>query len=166
MKTIKLKLEKLKESELKNYVLKFNDIVRFSFNRFQDGLKEIEVRAKCRELFKDQNSWFIQCGIKIGSELFNKHKDSKIIFGGKNNLKRYLKKLISKDEFKQNRLMPISIQGEKLHRGNRLFNFDLENNTICFKPNNKTKIELKFIELHKNYKKELILLQELIDKKK
>lgn len=166
MKTIKLKLEKLKESELKNYVLKFNDIVRFSFNRFQEGLKEIEVRSKCRILFKDQNSWFVQNGIKIGLGLFNKHKDSKIIFGGKNNLKRYLKKLISKDEFKQNRLMPISIQGEKLHRGNRLFNFDLENNTICFKPNNKTKIELKFIELHKNYKKELILLQELIDKKK
>jgi len=162
MKTLKLKLDN--SPDINHYMLSYNDIVRYSFNRFQDGFKEIEVRGKCRELFKE-NSWFIQCAIKTGLSLFNKHKDTKIIFGGKNNLKRYMKGLITKDEFKKKRMLPITIQGEKLHKGNRLFNFDLENNLIYFKPDKNNMIELKIVNPHKNYRNELLYLQNLIDDK-
>ena len=71
MKTIKLKIKNRVDftKELKL----FNSIVRYSFNRFQEGLKEKEVRFKVKELFSG-NSWFLQCGIKIGQQLHKKYQ--------------------------------------------------------------------------------------------
>ena len=83
-----------------------------SFNRYQDGFKEKDIRQYLKDKFPEVNSWFIQCGIKTGNQLYQKHRDKKIIFGGKFNLKQYLKRLITKDEFKEKRLLPITIQGE------------------------------------------------------
>ena len=51
-------------------------------------------------------------------------KDKKIVFGGKLNLKQYIKKLITKEQYCLNKLSPITIQGEACKGGNRLFNFD------------------------------------------
>ena len=110
MTTLKLKLENeidiLKEQKV------FSNIVRLSFNRFQDGFKEKDIRSFLKDKFECWNSWFVQCGIKVGQQLFQKHKDKHIVFGGKHNLKQYLKKQISKFEFKEKRLFPITIQGE------------------------------------------------------
>ena len=88
MKTIKLKIKN--ELNLTKELKEFNSIVRFSFNRFQEGLKEKEVREKVNYLFKD-NCWFNQCAIKAGQQLFKKHKDKHIIFGGKSLMIKYLK---------------------------------------------------------------------------
>lgn len=80
MKTIKLKIKNnidfTKELKL------FNSVVRYSFNRFQENLKEKEVRNKVKELFSG-NSWFLQCAIKVGQQLYKKHQDKHIIFGRK-----------------------------------------------------------------------------------
>ena len=100
MTTIKLKLEN--EIDILKEQQTFNNIIRLSFNRYQDGFKEKEIRQYLKEKFSDVNSWFVQCGIKVGNQLSQKHKDKKIIFGGKYNLKQYLKKLIPKEEFKEN----------------------------------------------------------------
>ena len=100
MTTIKLKLEN--EIDILKEQRTFNNIVRLSFNRYQDGFKEKEIRQYLKEKFSEINSWFVQCGIKVGNQLYQKHKDKKIIFGGKYNLKQYLKKLIPKEEFKEN----------------------------------------------------------------
>ena len=51
----------------------FNSVVRYSFNRFQEGLSEKDVRSKVKELFK-ANSWFLQCAIKVGQQLYKKHR--------------------------------------------------------------------------------------------
>ena len=163
MTTIKLKLEN--EIDILKEQKSFNNVVRLSFNRFQDRFKEKEIRAYLKGKFEGINSWFVQCGIKVGQQLFQKHKEKKIIFGGKNNLKRYLKKLISKDEFKTNRMLPITIQGEQLHKGNRLFNFDFEENEITFKLSKTNHRTLKYKVPHKKIKNNLIRLQELIDNK-
>ena len=109
MKTIKLKIKN--EVNLIKELKEFNSIVRYSFNRFQEGLKEKEVREKVNYLFKN-NCWFNQCAIKVGQQLFKKHKDKKIIFGGKRLLINYLKKLITKEEYSKAKLLPINIQGE------------------------------------------------------
>ena len=93
----------------------FNSIVHFSYNRFKEGLKEKEVRACCK-IFKG-NSWFVQCAIKEGKAIFEKFKEKKVVFGGKSSLRQYLKKLISKAEYKQRRLSPITIQGEACKSG-------------------------------------------------
>lgn len=78
MKTIKLKIKN--EINLIKELKEFNSVVRFSFNRFQEGLKEKEVREKVNSLFQN-NCWFNQCAIKVGQQLFKKHKDKRIIFG-------------------------------------------------------------------------------------
>ena len=163
MTTLKLKLENeidiLKEQKV------FSNIVRLSFNRFQDGFKEKDIRSFLKDKFECWNSWFVQCGIKIGQQLFQKHKDKKIIFGGKHNLKQYLKKFISKEQFKEKRLFPINIQGEKLYKGNRLFDFYFDENEIVFKLSREDHRILKFKTPHKKIKNNLTRLQELIDKK-
>src|SRR5574344_500236 len=111
MKTIKLKIKN--KINLDNELKIYNSIVRFSFNRFQENLKEKDVRNKVNEKFKSKlNSWLIQCAVKDAQMLFKKHKDKKIIFGGKFLLIKYLKKLISKDEYKSLKLKPLNIQGE------------------------------------------------------
>ena len=163
MTTLKLKLEN--EIDILKEQKTFSNIVRLSFNRFQDGLKEKEVREFLKDKFEGWNSWFVQCGIKIGQQLFQKHKDKKIIFGGKHNLKQYLKKQISKEQFKEKRLFPINIQGEKLYKGNRLFDFYFDENEIVFKLSRKNHRILKFKTPHKKIKNNLTRLQELIDNK-
>lgn len=80
MKTIKLKVKN--EVDFTKELTLFNSIARYSFNRFQEGLSLKEVRFKVKELFKG-NSWFIECAIGKGKQVFEKHKDKKIIFGRK-----------------------------------------------------------------------------------
>ena len=164
MKTIKLKI--MNKFECQNELRLFNDILRFSYNRFREGLKEVEVRARCRGVFKGSNSWFVQCAIKEGKAVFEKFKEKKVIFGGKASLKQYMKKLISKAEYQQRRLSPIVIQGEKLCGGNRLFNFKLDEEKLELKLSRTDHREIKLPRLRGNLKKEFANLQQLIDQKK
>lgn len=152
MKTIKLKIKN--EINLTKELKEFNSIVRFSFNRFQEGLKEKEVREKVNSLFKN-NCWFNQCAIKAGQQLFKKHKDKHIIFGGKSLMIKYLKKLITKDEYSKAKLLPINIQGEACKKGNRLLNFDLINSKLTLKLSKKNHQEIEFYKPSKNQFREL-----------
>ena len=162
MKTIKLKIKN--EITITKELKEFNSIVRFSFNRFQEGLKEKEVRSKVNELFKN-NCWFNQCGIKIGQQLFKKHKDKHIIFGGKSLMIKYLKKLITKEEYQSKKLLPLNIQGEACKKGNRLFNFDLVNSKLTLKLSKKNHQEIEFYKPNKNQFIELSKIQELVENK-
>ena len=162
MKTIKLKIKN--DINLTKELKEFNSIVRFSFNRFQEGLKEKEVREKVNSVFKN-NCWFNQCAIKVSQQLFKKHKDKKIIFGGKYLLKQYMKKLITKEEYSKAKLLPINIQGEACKKGNRLFNFDLTNSKIILKLSKKNHQEIEFYKPAKNLYVELSKIQELVENK-
>ena len=164
MTTIKLKIENelniLKEQQT------FSNIVRLAFNRYQDGFNQKEIRQFLRDKFVGLNSWFIQCGIKIGNQLYLRHKEKKIIFGGKYNLRQFLKKNISKEEFKAKRLLPITIIGDCYNSGNRLFNFDLENNQLTFKLSRHDHRLIKFKQPHKKIKSDLTILQMLTNNSK
>ena len=162
MKTIKLKIKN--KINLTKELKEFNSIVRFSFNRFQEGLKEKEVRNKVNSLFKN-NCWFNQCAIKVGQQLFKKHKNKHIIFGGKSLMIKYLKKLITKEEYSKAKLLPINIQGEACKKGNRLFNFDLMNSKIELKLLKKNHQLIEFYKPSKNQFREFSKIQELIENK-
>jgi len=62
MKTIKMKIKN--KVDFTNELKTFNSLVRISFNRFQDGMNEKQVRSYCNEIFSGINSWFIQCAVK------------------------------------------------------------------------------------------------------
>jgi IS605 OrfB family transposase len=107
----------------------------------------------------------------------NKRLSKDIVFGTKDILRRIsflsnnkeenkIEIVRLKEEFSENRILPLNYLGS-LNDGNsnRYFNFDFKNNTIIYKPDKKTKIELKYSLHSKPYKKQLLQLQEIKDSK-
>ena len=162
MKTIKLKI--MNTVDL-NYELRtYNSVVHFAYNRFHDDdtVKEKDVRSQVNHLFKGKlNSWLLQCAIKDGKAIQEKNNNKKVIFGGKTLYKRYLRKLISKEEFNKQRLLPLSSQGEMLHKGNRMFDFHFDNQSLIFKISKKKHVDIQLGNIHRNLQKELNKLNEL-----
>ena len=167
MKTIKLKI--MNTIEL-NYELKtYNSVVHFAYNRFHDDdtVKEKDVRSQVNQLFKGKlNSWLLQCAIKDGKAIQERNNNKKVIFGGKSLYKRYLRKLINKEEFIRQRQLPISSQGEMLHKGNRMFDFNFDRQLLIFKVSKKKHIDIQLGNIHKKLQKELSKLNELCYNKK
>lgn len=163
MKTVKLTI--CKEADVLDDMRIFSSIVRVAFNRYQDGMEEKEVRAYCNSRFT-HNSWFIQSAIKEGAELYKLSGNKHILFGGKNNLRQYMRSLIDKDTFKYRRMLPIGIQGEKRCKGNRLFSFDLDNQRLIYKPSKERHVEIKFLPMKKKIANELSKVQELAEHNK
>ena len=155
MKTIKLKITNSFDCFEEQRI--FNDVMRFSHNRFKDGMTEKSIYETCRSLF-NLNSWLILCAVKEGKAIFDKFKENKIVFGGKHNFNKYLKKLITKEEYKKNRMSPITIQGEKQFHGNRLFDFDLLNSKLVFKLNKDIHKNIVIPKLRNNIKREFVEL--------
>ena len=143
----------------------FSSIVRMAFNRYQDGLAEKEVRAYIRQRFS-HNNWIIQSAVKEAQAIYATRGKNKVIFGGKWSLKQYLKGLITKEQFKQNRLMPVCSCGQALNKGNRLVDFDLRNNRVVYKPSRNTHKEVQFCPVKKKLAYELSVVQELVEQKK
>lgn len=167
MKTIKLKIMNTinLDYELKTY----NSVVHFAYNRFHDddSIKEKDVRSQVNNLFKGKlNSWLLQCAIKDGKAMQERNNSKKVIFGGKSLYKRYLRKLINKEEFNKQRQLPLSSQGEMLHRGNRMFDFHFDNQLLIFKISKNKHIDIQLGHIHRNLQKELNRLNELCYDKK
>ena len=167
MKTIKLKI--MNTIDL-NYELKtYNSVVHFAYNRFHDdvSIKEKDVRSQVNQIFKGKlNSWLLQCAIKEGKAIQERHCNKKVVFGGKSLYKRYLRKLINKEEFNKQRQHPITSQGETLKRGNRMFDFHFDNQLIVFKISKKKHIDIQLGHIHRKLQKELNKLNELCYDKK
>ncbi len=170
MKTIKLPIEYSNKDDLNiisEYTRLQNNIIRIAYNRFREGLSEKEIRLflKTMNLHSESiviDSWFIQSGIYKAKEMYSKDLEAskssgifpKRIFGSKSNLIKRSKGLISKEEFKNNRIIPLLIIGEAPKSGNRKFNFT-NTEFIEFKPFNKCKISISLPKLRKNIKSEL-----------
>ena len=153
-----------------NYELKtYNSVIHFAYNRFHDDIsvKEKDVRSQVNQLFKGKlNSWLLQCAIKEGKSIQERNNNKKVIFGGKSLYKRYLRGFICKEEFSKQRQLPISSQGEMLRKGNRMFDFHLDNRSLVFKISKDKHIYIQLGHIHRNLQKELNKLNELCYDKK
>ena len=104
--------------------------------------KSFQSRCKEHEETREQKLKEIDFKLRIGRISEHKYsikkhsilKPLKLIFGGKENHRLRQEGKISKDEFKQNRLSPLSSIGESQFKGNRKFNINSDL-TITFKPN-------------------------------
>lgn len=163
MKTVKLTISN--EADVLEDMRIYSSVVRVAYNRFQDDMEEKEVRAYCNARF-EHNSWFLQSAIKEAEALHKLNGSKRILFGGKCNLRKYMRGLIDKDMFKYRRMFPIGIQGERRRKGNRLFEFDLENHRLVYKPNRNRHVEIKFLPMRKKISDELGKVQELANQKK
>ena len=144
----------------------FNNMVRYAYNRLKDNedLKEKDLRSIVNKTF-NQPSWLRECATKDAIYLYksNKTKGSNkpVIFGGLKNLKELLLKKKTKEQYKLDKLVPITLQGEACKHGNRMFNFNFSVNELIYKPNRKQHITLTYKQPHKNILRDLFQLQEL-----
>lgn len=160
MKTIKLPVtfnEKIEED-----IRVYSSVVRYSFNRFQDGLKIKEIYHLCSEKF-NLGSHLLNCANREAQSLYKRERNKKVIFG---DFKRRIKGLISNEEFKISKLRGFTSEGECSQKGNRYFKFDIFNNTIIYKRNKKEHISLELPNLKKKVKEELLKIQYLMGEKK
>jgi len=171
MKTIKLPIT-LSE-EIKNIILDLqrqqNNVIKYTYNRIKDNEKI--TQKELTKLVNSMNnitigSWLKQSAITKAKYIFKSNKESNIIFGGKYLFLQRIKNKISKEEFKQKRLLPLYIEGETLQKGNRLFKLNIiENNSMIFKASRNFHIHIQLPKLKKNIKSELYTLQELSELK-
>ena len=114
--------------------------------------KTFQTRYKEHEESREQKLKEIDFKLKIGKLSEHKYsikkqsilKPLKLIFGGKENYRLKQEGKITKEEFKQNRLSPLSSIGESQFKGNRKFNINSDL-SITFKPNSKQHFNLKLI---------------------
>ena len=137
------------------------NITRFAFNRFQEGLKEKDIRVLLKNLNHIcKDTWFQQSAIRAAAAMYEScvsRKQSKVVFG-KNAFLQYKEGKISKTELKNQRTFGISSIGEAPNKGNRKFNF-VSIDEIIFKPQVKAKYKLQ-INPSKNQKQ---YIQAIID---
>jgi hypothetical protein len=158
IRTIKLPIN-LSEEE-KDFVKELQKIqssmVRCSYNASKKGLKEKDIRPILKERFQGSSldSWFQQSSIYEGRAMFAADQETgneSRIFGGKGNSIKRAKNLITKEQWKDCRLLPLVLIGEAPTKGNRKFDFCKDK--IVFKPFKNKKIEIALPDLKNKYKK-------------
>ena len=164
MITIKLPIQN--EININEYIVPWNNVLRFAYNRFQDNpkltLSQVEkiVKTKMNNINEIDASL-----IKSACDKAKSLKDKKIIFGGKKNWYDYVKGIINKNQFKENKNTPLQVRGSKAdNKGNRKFSLDIiVNNRVIFKPKRGVELSCSLPKLGKTYKKQLFLLEEMCD---
>lgn len=136
-----------------------------AYNRLQEGCSENIAWHKIKEIF-GVNCWLASSAAKEAHGRLSARCGQKVLFGGKGNLVRYLKGLITKEQFKQKRLVPLCSIGERRYNGNRLFDLNLTNNCVVFKPSRGVCKEIQFCSVKKKLANELAKVQALAEQKK
>ena len=160
-----MKLAIVNNPDLSDAIRVYSSMFRMAYNRLQEGCSENETRKKLQGIY-GSSSWLASSAAKEAHGLVNANGGKKVLFGGTWNLRQYLKGLITKEQFKQKRLMPLCSIGESNYYGNRLFSFDFCNNAVWYKPNRGVRKEIRFCPIKKKLANELDKVQELASQKK
>ena len=149
----------LNEKDLRNLCSNINNIDILDSWFRQSCVKEsialyksFQSRYKEHEETREQKLKEIDFKLKIGRLSEHKYsikkhsilKPLKLIFGGKENYRLKQENKISKEQFKQHRLSPLSSIGESQFKGNRKFNINSDL-SITFKPSKDKYFNFKLI---------------------
>ena len=160
-----MKLAITNNPDLSDAIRVYSSMFRMAYNRLQEGCSENIAWHKIKEIF-GVNCWLASSAVKEAHGLLNTRCGQKVLFGGKGNLVRYLKGLITKEQFKRKRLVPLCSIGERRYNGNRLFDLNLTNNCVVFKPSRGVCKEIQFCSVKKKLTNELAKVQALAEQKK
>jgi len=104
------------------------------------GRNEEELRDLLKARFpgsaKDPGSadaWLIHCATREGLKLRGQRPDGKLVFGGRKNLERRRKGLISAGDWRSMRLLPLVSTGDKSRFGNRHFTLSADARTCTLR---------------------------------
>lgn len=131
-------------------------IVRCAYKQASYGLAEISVREEVRNRFSNStlDSWFQQSAVKSGIGMFKADHETKRetrVFGGKKNFVRRCKGLITQDQWRELRLLPVYLIGESPQKGNRKFEFN--DTYVIFKPWKNKQIRIELPQMRENWAK-------------
>lgn len=150
--------------DITHYMRQFTSVYHYAYNRINEGLSQNDVRRLAKKLNNIEllDVSLVYEAVDSAKCLIKKVKQT-VVFGGKKNWREYNKGLISKEEYKKKKLVPIFVRGETISRlkGNRKFRLDMENNQVIFKPKRNTKIVCKVESTKRN--KTLLKLQRLCE---
>lgn len=147
MKTLHFKIE-YDSNSIKEDSRVYSSIVRYSYNRFKEGLSTTQVYKDVCSKFK-LNSHLCNCALREANGIYKRFKEQpkKFYFG---DLKRFIKNLITKEEYKESRNLGLFSEGEctknATFNSNRLFKIDIINQQIIYKRNRNEHIILKIKE--------------------
>jgi hypothetical protein len=145
MLTIKLPLKN--KINITDYQKQYTNVVHYAYNRYKEGYKLSQIEKLVKQNMKNLNlldASLIKSACDKAKSLARKDK---VIFGGKKNWKNYNKGLISKEQYKNNKLEPIVVRGSKQdHNGNRKFELNVDENQVIFKPKKGLKIIANFVD--------------------
>ena len=106
-------------SKLEQLATDYSSCVRYCFARFQkDKLKFSDVRNLAKQQYKSLNTRQISDATNEAQGLATRHKDNKVIFGGKKLWKQLKSKLITKKQWENLRNNRIYARGDKTKSGN------------------------------------------------
>ena len=146
MKTLHFKIEYTNKESIDYDSRVYSSIVRYSYNRLKENNSTTLTYQDVRTKF-NLNSHLCNCAVREAQGIIKRFKKEelpkKFYFG---EFKRYIKGLITKDEFKQSRNLGLFSEGEQGSKGNRLFKIDLINQVIIYKRSRKEHIPLKIKE--------------------
>lgn len=129
-------------------------MIRSAYSLAKQDKDEKGIREVLKSRFSDNelDSWFEQSSVKSGIGMFKADTELGVesrIFGGKENFIRRAKGLITNEEYKKKRLLPLYLIGEAPAKGNRKFEFNKD--SIVFKPFKGTKVHISIPRLRKNW---------------
>lgn len=156
MKTLHFKIEYSNKESIDYDSRVYSSIVRYAFNRLQENNSTtLTYQDVCSKF--DLNSHLCNCAVREAQGIIKRFKKEelpkKFYFG---EFKRYIKGLITKDEFKQSRNLGLFSEGEQGSKGNRLFKIDLINQTVIYKRSRNEHISLKIKEKLSDKRKRLL----------
>ena len=161
IKTLKIKYSSSEKSRIRDLQRQYTSTLKCSFNEIErrDGkisTKELTEYQKNLNNVSDMDSHFKNSAIFEAKAIHSSKKNEKIIFRKANFLDR-AKGKISREEFLENKYLPLFSVGEANKKGNRKFEI-ISESLIVFKVNRNLHIDLKLYNLNSNYRKELFQL--------
>ena len=149
-------------SSILKYLINYNNVLRYTYNRIRDTLTSTKELTASQ---KSMNNVFVDSHFK-NSAIYDAKTivGDRVIFGGKKLFKDRISGKISKEEFRIKRLRPLCSIGEANRKANRKFRL-LNENKILIKPSKKEHIVLTLTSAGRNYAKKLLKLKQLQDNK-
>jgi predicted transposase len=166
---ISIKCKITNEPKIDDYIRQFNSVVRFAYNRFVEGKDFMEIYHCCNKDMSHKellDASFVESAVMKAKQIFHT-QGSKVIFGGKKGFldKKFGRQTQEAKDFLAKRNRWLYSQGRESFKGNRKFNFDLENGKVVFKPSRDVKIPIEFLVTSKNEREMLSRAQFLASHK-
>ena len=166
MQTLKIKYITDAQSSdmIREYRRQYSSVLHYAYNRRAEGVSEKETEVLCKSLNNTPliKSFHRRCAVKNASQFIKSQSDDgRVIFGGKKNCVDRAKGLITKEEYREQRIGKLFIIGEANEHSNRMFRINEDAESFTFTPERGKSATLAIAGGYRRYKEMLRKLYKL-----